>query len=84
MKEPETLQAETQVVQIPDVETQDLQSIFYELVQKNQGSMTVMQLAIAAGITGEDSKAYLEQQVKQFQADFEVTETGTLVYKFPV
>jgi hypothetical protein len=64
--------------------TLDLQSIFYKLVEKNQGSITVMQLAIAAGISGEDSKAYLEQQAKQFEANFEVSETGTVVYTFPL
>jgi hypothetical protein len=64
--------------------TTDLQSTFYKLVEKNQGSITVMQLAIAAGISGEDSKAYLEQQAKQFEANFEVSETGTVVYTFPL
>ncbi|EAW35686.1 hypothetical protein [Lyngbya sp. PCC 8106] len=64
--------------------TLDLQSIFYKLVEKNQGSITVMQFAIAAGISGEDSKAYLEQQAKQFEAHFDVSETGTIVYKFPL
>jgi hypothetical protein len=64
--------------------TKDLQSTFYKLVEKNQGSITVMQFAIAAGISGEDSKAYLEQQAKQFEAHFDVSETGTVVYKFPL
>lgn len=64
--------------------TKDLQSTFYKLVEKNQGSITVMQLAIAAGISGEDSKAYLEHQAKQFEAHFDVSETGTIVYKFPL
>ncbi|MEB3278910.1 MAG: hypothetical protein VKK42_08345 [Lyngbya sp.] len=83
-KPPLSDEGNQQVKSDQQTETKDLQSTFYKLVEKNQGSITVMQLAIAAGISGEDSKAYLEQQAKQFEAHFDVSETGTIVYKFPL
>jgi hypothetical protein len=65
-------------------EAERLQNLFYEVVQANQGSVTVMQFAIAAGLSGEAAKTYLDQQAEQFEATFEVSDNGTIYYQFPL
>ncbi|MCC5898280.1 MAG: hypothetical protein EA395_08950 [Phormidium sp. GEM2.Bin31] len=65
-------------------EAERLQKVFYEVVQSNQGSITVMQFAIASGLSGEAAKTYLDQQAKQFEATFHVSDNGTIYYQFPL
>ncbi|WP_159788557.1 hypothetical protein [Sodalinema gerasimenkoae] len=65
-------------------EAERLQNVFYEVVQRNRGSVTVMQFAIASGLSGEAAKTYLDQQAKQFEATFEVSDNGTIYYQFPL
>ncbi len=65
-------------------EAERLQPVFYEVVQTNRGSVTVMQFAIASGLSGEAAKTYLDQQAEQFEATFEVSDNGTIYYQFPL
>ncbi|VEP12318.1 conserved hypothetical protein [Hyella patelloides LEGE 07179] len=61
-----------------------IREIFFNLIQNNQGSITELDLAIAANISGKDAKKYLEQFAVEFDATFEVTEKGHIVYLFPI
>ncbi|MFO8040278.1 MAG: hypothetical protein R6U67_12610 [Sodalinema sp.] len=65
-------------------EAERLQKVFYEVVQTNQGSVTVMQFAIASGLSGDAAKTYLDEQAEQFEATFQVSDTGTIYYQFPL
>ena len=61
-----------------------LRSIFFELIQGNNGAITVMDFAIKADITGQEARKYLEQYAIEFEANFDTTEEGHVVYLFPV
>lgn len=61
-----------------------LRSIFFELIQGNNGSITVMEFAIQADITGQEARKYLEQYAIEFEANFDTTDEGHVVYLFPV
>lgn len=61
-----------------------IRKVFFNLIQKNQGSITVMDLAIAANISGTDAKKYLNQFAVEFDATFDNTEQGHIVYLFPI
>lgn len=61
-----------------------IRKVFFNLIQKNQGSITVMDLAIAAKISGTDAKKYLNQFAVEFDATFDNTEQGHIVYLFPI
>ena len=61
-----------------------LRSIFFELIQGNNGAITVMEFAIKADITGQEARKYLEQYAIEFEANFDTTEEGHVVYLFPV
>ena len=61
-----------------------LRSIFFELIQGNNGAITVMDFAIKADITGQEARKYLEQYAIEFEANFDTTEQGHVVYLFPV
>ena len=51
-----------------------LRSIFFELIQGNNGAITVMDFAIKADITGQEARKYLEQYAIEFEANFDTTE----------
>ena len=61
-----------------------LYSKFFHLIEKGQGSITVLNFAMEAQISSEESTKYLEEYSKKFNADFEVTARGNVVYKFDV
>lgn len=65
-------------------EAERLQQVFYQVVQTNRGSVTVMEFAIASGLSGEAAKTYSDQQAEQFEATFEVSDNGTIYYRFPL
>lgn len=57
---------------------------FLEILQKQQGQITILQLAAATEMPLDDAKAFLDQQATLLNADFDVSETGAVVYRFPV
>lgn len=61
-----------------------LHSKFFHLIEKGHGSITVLNFAMEAKISSEESRQYLEEYSKKFNADFEVTDKGNVVYKFDV
>ena len=54
------------------------------LQQQQQGQLTVLQFAVAAAISIEEAKAFLDEKAKALDAHFEVSDTGAVVYRFPV
>ena len=57
-----------------------LNSTFYQLLQNNRGRVTVLEFVLKSNLTGLQAKQYLDQRAQEFMADFEVTETGEIVY----
>ena len=58
--------------------------IFFDLIHKNKGKISVMDFALAADVSGTIAKKILEQYAVEFDATFEVTEEGHINYIFPV
>lgn len=59
-----------------------LNGIFYQLLEQHHGRLTTLDLAMGANISGVEAKEYLEQRARDFAADFEITDSGTVVYCF--
>lgn len=59
-----------------------LQTTFYNLVKANGGKINVLQFAMQAKINGAEAKAFLDDQVKEFNADYDVSEEGKVFYYF--
>jgi large subunit ribosomal protein L7/L12 len=59
-----------------------LQTTFYRLLKANGGKINVLQLAVETKISGTDAKAFLDDQAKEFNARFEVSEDGKVFYDF--
>lgn len=57
--------------------------LFLQLLQQEQGQITVTKFALYANISIAESQAYLDQKAKQLNANFEATEEGGIIYKFP-
>ncbi|MEM7580881.1 MAG: hypothetical protein AAF316_13745 [Cyanobacteria bacterium P01_A01_bin.80] len=61
-----------------------LNSTFYKLLKKNNGKITVMDLAMEARLSGSEAKKYLDKQAQEFNAYFETSEHGHVRYRFDV
>ena len=72
------MQAERRQAQRHDL----LQESFFRVLKRNQGYISVIQFAIATGLEGRLAKAYLDERALEFNADYEVSETGSITYYF--
>jgi len=61
-----------------------LQSVFYRLIQENHGRVTVLSFAMQSQLPAATAKKYLDEQAKQFNANFKVNEDGAVSYHFDV
>ncbi|MBW4604142.1 MAG: hypothetical protein KME29_32385 [Calothrix sp. FI2-JRJ7] len=61
---------------------QRLHSVFYQLLNQNQGRITLMQFALEAQLTAGVAKQYLDEKAKDFGAAFNVSEDGQFYYCF--
>ena len=59
-----------------------LQSTFYNLVEQNQGRISVLLFAKEANITGTEAKQYLDLKAKEFNALFDLSNEGGVYYYF--
>ncbi|MBN3963194.1 hypothetical protein [Nostoc sp. NMS8] len=61
-----------------------LQSIFYEMLQENQGRVTVLGFAMQSQLPAAHARQYLDEKAKEFNANFKVNEEGAVSYHFDV
>ncbi|OKH41854.1 hypothetical protein NIES2101_33570 [Calothrix sp. HK-06] len=61
---------------------QRLHSVFYQLLNQNQGRIALMQFALEAQLTAGVAKQYLDDKAKDFGAAFNVSEDGQFYYCF--
>ncbi|MEH2064433.1 MAG: hypothetical protein V7K50_19595 [Nostoc sp.] len=61
-----------------------LQSIFYEMLQENQGRLTVLGFAMQSQLPAAHARQYLDEKAKEFNANFQVNEEGAVSYHFDV
>ena len=59
-----------------------LNSLFYKLIQENQGHITALDLAINSQLSGKVVQEFLDERAKEFGAELEITEQGGLLYYF--
>lgn len=62
---------------------QRLDEAFYQLLESENGHITLIQLATTARVDAEVTRAYLEHQAKAFDATLEVDADGDSFYRFP-
>ncbi len=59
-----------------------LNTLFYKLIQQNQGHITALDLAINSQLSGKVVQEFLDERAKEFGAELEITEQGGLLYYF--
>jgi hypothetical protein len=59
-----------------------IQSTFFNLLEANNGEITVLQFARAANLSGEEAQKYLDTRAKEFSATFDVSSEGGIYYRF--
>lgn len=59
-----------------------LQAVFYETIKENNGQIKLLNFAMEAKISGQEAKEYLDAKAKEFNATFDVSEEGGVIYHF--
>jgi len=58
------------------------EQLFLSLLQQHDGRLTITEFAIAAEISIEEAKEYLDLKATQLNAGFEVSNDSGIIYKF--
>jgi hypothetical protein len=61
-----------------------LDDVFYTLLRQNAGTITPLGLAMQSELSGAAAKAFLDDRAREFNANYQVTEAGDVVYVFDV
>lgn len=61
----------------------DREQQFLRILEQHEGEITVTKFALAAQIPIEEAKLYLDQKAKQLNAEFEASNDGGIIYRFP-
>lgn len=59
------------------------EQVFLQLLEQENKPITVTSFALAAKISIEESQQYLDEQALKLNANFDTTEEGGIIYKFP-
>ena len=63
---------------------QERERLFLELLQISNGKLTTVQFATQANLSIEEAKAYLDEKAVQLNGHFDATDSGAIVYRFPL
>ncbi|MBD2448686.1 hypothetical protein H6G76_16305 [Nostoc sp. FACHB-152] len=61
-----------------------LQSTFYQMLQQNNGRVTVLGFAMQSQLPAPVAREFLDEKAKEFNANFKVTEEGAVSYHFDI
>ncbi len=61
-----------------------LQSMFYRMIAENEGRITVLGFAMQSQLPAAEAREFLDEQAKQFNANFKVSEDGAVSYHFDI
>jgi hypothetical protein len=61
-----------------------LDDVFYTLLLQNAGTISPLGLSMQSGLSGAEAKAFLDDRARQFNANYEATAQGDVVYVFDV
>lgn len=65
-------------------ERERLHGIFSQMLRERNGQITVLHFSIESQLSANQAKLYLDEKAKEFNADFEVSDRGDVVYRFQV
>jgi hypothetical protein len=63
--------------------SQHKEQVLLQLLEQENKPITVTSFALAAKISIAESQQYLDEQALKLNADFDTTEEGGIIYKFP-
>jgi ribosomal protein L7/L12 len=66
------------------IERDRLYCLFFELLKTGQGHISILQFAMRAQLSSAAAKAFLDERSREFDATFEVSESGGISYVFPL
>ena len=64
------------------IERDRLRKVLFTLLREGNGNINVLRFAMEANISGAEAKAYLDDQAREFNATFNVSEEGKVFYYF--
>lgn len=61
-----------------------LQSTFYQMIEENNGRITLLSFAMQSDLPAKAARQYLDEKAREFNANFKVNEDGAVSYHFDV
>jgi len=78
-----SLQGKQKIQKTQETQSEEiLRRVFFKLLEENGNEITILQMSKTANIDGKEAKEYLDQKAIEFNATFEVGESGGIIYKF--
>lgn len=65
-------------------ENERLQALFFQMLQERNGQITVLHFAMESQLSGKEAQKFLDEKAKEFNANFEVSDRGDVIYRFKV
>jgi cell division protein FtsB len=65
-----------------EAEDKRRRAVLYQMIQDTGGAFSLLEFAMQAELPAADAREYLEAQARAFGADYNITETGEIVYEF--
>ncbi|RAM52629.1 MAG: hypothetical protein C6Y22_04755 [Hapalosiphonaceae cyanobacterium JJU2] len=62
--------------------SEHLQSTFYQMLQENNGQITLLKFAMQSHLPAPVARQYLDEQAKVFNANYKISEEGGISYHF--
>lgn len=64
------------------IQSKKLQALFYKAIKANDGRISAVQFAMLSQVSLEEAKAYLDTWARAMNAQFDVDESGLVIYCF--
>ncbi|MEB3829585.1 hypothetical protein [Phormidium sp. CCY1219] len=65
-------------------QSHQLHELFFQMLQERNGQITVLHFAKESQLSGKQAQQFLDEKAKEFNADYEVSDRGDVIYRFKV
>ncbi|CDN11783.1 MAG: hypothetical protein HRU34_20155 [Richelia sp.] len=77
-------QSKNEKIAIDKQVRENLQSLFYQMVQENKGKISLLGFAMQSQLAPTKAKEYLDVKAKELNANFKVSQEGAVLYYFDI
>lgn len=77
-------QTQRERLEVEQLRRDRLNATFFRMITDADGAITPLQFSMATQLPGDEAKEFLDRRAKDFDAAFDVTADGNLIYRFDI